>query len=184
MPFQIPQVPYDHETYHQATNRSLSAAKNAFDAHDAQNAIHTAIRDGFFKHGVEKTCSACLIHRHFDLGPGERNVEEGGRATTASRDLEGIFASSWLFYEGKLFPYELRRGKEGIAVPGEFVDGLGGILMRHGLCAVLGFQVYTEGVVGVESTDIVERVSTMVDYPEETPLKDEDMIKASFAFFR
>lgn len=180
----IPQVPYDHTIYHAATNTSLHSVQALFDSKNAQSAINTFIRDCFLKHGVEKTFSACVIHRHFDLAPNERNIEENGRAI-ASKDLENIYPSHWLFHDGKLYPYEFTRGSNsGPVLPQEFVDELGRVLMENDLCDVIGVQVYKDGVVGFECTDHEKRVSTTVEYGEEETPETEGMVRASFAFFR
>lgn len=179
----IPQVAYDHSIYHQATNPSLNAAKRSFDAHNGQHYLKTSIQTCFLKHGVEKTFSVCLIHRHFDLELDERNIEEGDQAT-ASKKLKGMSPCSWLFHEGKVFPYEFTRDSISILLSQDFVDELGEILVVNDLCAVLGIQVYRDGVVGVESTERSARVSRTVDYPEDSSEweKDEGMVQASFAF--
>lgn len=71
-----------------------------------------------------------LIHRHYDLATDERNVESDGK-TVASKDLDGIYPSSWTFYQARWYSYEYKR----YAVPqppAPFVADLGEILVcRH-----------------------------------------------------
>ncbi|KAF5854935.1 hypothetical protein ETB97_010559 [Aspergillus alliaceus] len=179
------EAPYNHHVYHAATQPSLRSAKEAFDSSNAQKVINTLIRDCFLKHNIEKMFSVTVLHRHFDLQPDERNVEEGGQAI-ASKDLDNINPCSWLFYDGKLFPYEFRRASPGQSIPPlptEFVTDLWSILQAHGLCDILGFQTYTDGLIGSESTDKTARVSTTVDYAEEE-FQNMRGVRASFAFFQ
>jgi hypothetical protein len=180
---QIIAVPYDHSVYHLATKPSLHAATATFDARNVQHYINTVIRDCFLKYKVHKVFSACLLHRHFNLNPDERNIEEDGQAT-ASTDFDNTYACSWLFYEGKLFPYEFKRGNALPIPPVDFVTELGLILQDNGLCDIIGLQVYEDGIVGMETTDHAARISTTVDYPEgAAKLKQTKAAMASFAFF-
>jgi len=55
------------------------------------------------------------------------------------------------------------------------------VLKEAGMCDLIGFQHYTNGVVGLEST--VDNVSTTVEQDEKLPIP-EDMEPASWAFFR
>ncbi|KJZ76554.1 hypothetical protein HIM_03890 [Hirsutella minnesotensis 3608] len=178
------EMPYNHDIYHTAV-RFIHDAKDTFDCYGAQNAINTVIRDCFLKYNVEKDFSACLIHRHFDLGPDERNIEEAGLAT-ASKNFDNIYPCSWLFYKGKLFPYEFRRadlGDTAIAPPLDFVQELGSILQAKNLCDIIGLQTYSDGFVAGESTDEEAKVSTTVNYPEDVA-DFAGGVQASFAFFR
>jgi hypothetical protein len=178
----IVEAPYDHDVYHLVTKPSLHAAVEAFESRNVQHAINTVIRDCFLKHNVEKTFSACLLHRHFDLGPEEHNIEEDGQAI-ASTDLADIQACSWLFYDGKLFPYEYKQGTLP-KPPVDFVTELGLILQANGLCDIIGLQMHEDGVVGIESTDHAARISTTKNYPEGAPeLQESKAAIASFAFF-
>ena len=87
-----------------------------------------------------------------------------------------------MYHKGKLYPYEFKR--YACATPrAAFVEEYGCSLERHGLIDLLGFQIYTDGIVGLESTDTDTRVSTTVDLPETEPMP-EDMPHASWAFFR
>ena len=85
-----------------------------------------------------------------------------------------------MFFEGKCYPYEYKR----YAVPqpsGEFVEDFGKVLEKEGFCDLIGFQTYTDGIVGLEST--VNNVSTTVEQDEKLPVPD-GMAPASWAFFR
>lgn len=180
----VTEAVYDHEVYHIGTKLSLRSAIETFNSRNAQHYINTVIRDCFLKHGVEKTFSACIVHRHFDLNPGERNIEENNQAV-ASTNFNNIHACSWLFYQGKLFPYEFKRGGPLPKPPTEFITELGSVLQSSGLCDIIGVQVYEDGIVGLESTDHENRISTTTNYPEEAPeLKERNAATASFAFFR
>jgi hypothetical protein len=111
-------------------------------------------------------------------------MERDGRAI-ASNDLTNIKPCSWLFHQGKLYPYEYKRGQGFPEPPMDLVNELGAILQDIGLCDVMGLQVYEDGVVGMETTDFEGRVSTTKSYPEGTQEfeKDPNVITASFAFF-
>ncbi|KAJ6787682.1 hypothetical protein PWT90_09647 [Aphanocladium album] len=190
-PRSITMADYDHEVYHTIVTPSLRAAQERFDAANAQESINTVIRDCFLRHGVEDHFSACVNHRHFDIAPHERNVESGGRAV-ASNDLAGIYPCTWLFHKGRLYPYEFKRSssEEGGSLPvppQDFVTELGLLLEERGLSEVIGLQVYTDGVVGVESTDHETNVSTTVDVDEKDAGKyvhQPSYVRASFAFFK
>ncbi|KAJ2983155.1 hypothetical protein NQ176_g899 [Zarea fungicola] len=180
-------APYSHEVYHTVTPSSLHEARQIFTSTGAQDAINTTIRDCFLKHKVEKQFSACVNHRHFDIEPNERNIDLAGQAA-ASSNLNNIHACSWLFYNGALYPYEFKRLPPGQSIaepPQDFRTDLGHILEKKGLCDIIGLQSYSEGVVGVESTDHDTRVSTTVDHDESfDPSAHRGKIQmASFAFF-
>ncbi|KAE8147780.1 hypothetical protein BDV25DRAFT_142428 [Aspergillus avenaceus] len=167
---QIPSAPYDHNIYHIATKPSLHEATATFASRNVQHYINTVIRDCFLKHQVHKLFSVCLLHRHFDLGPNERNIEEKGQAT-ASTDWDNTHACSWLYHNGSLFPYEFKRGMVALPTPpGDFVTELGVILQEHGLCDIIGLQVYEYGVVGMESTDHGKRISNRVTYKSQNTI--------------
>jgi hypothetical protein len=55
--------------------------------------------------------------------------------------------------------------------------------VAKGLTDLVGFQTYTNGIVGLESTDRETNVSTTVDQDEKLPVP-EGMAPASWAFFR
>jgi hypothetical protein len=128
------------------------------------------IRDCFLKYNVEGILSACIVHRHYDLASNERNVESDGKAV-ASNDFDGLYPSSWMFFDGKCYPYEFTRNP-GSQPPEDFVEEYGRVLKEAGMCDLIGFQYYTNGVVGLETT--VDNVSTTVE---------QDMGPASWAFF-
>jgi len=178
--FPIMEMPYDPNIYH-AVTLSLHEACEKSSKCNAQEAVFTTIRDCFLLHNVESTFSACLIHRHFDLTDSERNVEVDGKAT-ASADLNGIYSSSWMYSNGKLYPYEFKRSPVATP-PAAFVEEYGEILQACGLSGLIGFQAYTDGVIGVESTDLEARVSTTIEQSEHEPVED-GMAAASWAFFR
>jgi hypothetical protein len=180
---QIIAVPYDHNVYHLVTKPSLHAATETFDSRNVQHFINTVIRDCFLKYNVHKIFSACLLHRHFDLNSDERNIEEDGQAI-ASTNFDNAHACSWLFYDGKLYPYEFKRGNALPIPPVDFVTELGLILQANSLCDIIGLQVYENGIVGMESTDHAARVSTTINYSEgAAELKQAKAAMASFAFF-
>ncbi|KFZ02095.1 hypothetical protein V501_09668 [Pseudogymnoascus sp. VKM F-4519 (FW-2642)] len=108
-------------------------------------------------------------------------VASDGKAV-ASKDLDGIYPSSWMFYQGRCYPYEYKR----YAVPqppAAFIADLGEVLESQGICDLVGLQTYTDGVVGLESTDYDTNVSTTVEQDEEAPMP-AGMAPASWAFFR
>ncbi|KAH8428351.1 uncharacterized protein LDX57_006052 [Aspergillus melleus] len=179
----VTEAVYNHSVYHSGTKPSLHAAIETFNSRNVQHYINTVIRDCFLKHRVEKAFSACILHRHFDLNPGERNIEENGQAV-ASTNLNNIHACSWLFHNEKLFPYEFKRGGPLPKPPAEFITELGSLLQSNDLCDIIGVQVYEDGIVGMESTDHAKRISTTINYPEMAPeLKERNAKIASFAFF-
>ncbi|KFZ25113.1 hypothetical protein V502_00407 [Pseudogymnoascus sp. VKM F-4520 (FW-2644)] len=170
--------PYSSNVYN-AVNHTLRLATQKFAERNAQPLVNTIIRDCFLKHHTEADFSASLIHRHYDLSPDERNVEADGKAV-ASKDLDGLYPSSWMFYEGKCYPYEYKRYP--VPQPSEeFVEEYGKVLEKAGFCDLIGFQTYTDGVVGLESTE--NNVSTTVEQDEKLPVP-EGMAPASWAFFR
>jgi hypothetical protein len=173
-------APYDSEVYN-TVNYTLGVAVSKAQERNIQPIINTAVRDVFLKHNVEKEYSACLIHRHYDLAADERNVETDGKAV-ASNDLTDLYPSSWIYSQGVCYPYEYKR----YAIPqpsAEFVAELGELLKAHGICDLVGFQTYTDGVVGLESTDRKTNVSTTIEQDEKLPVP-EGMAPASWAFFR
>lgn len=182
-------VDYDHEVYHSIVPPALHVARQRFEEANAQEAINTVIRDCFLRHGVEDNFSACVNHRHFDIQPDERNVELGGRAMK-STDLTNIQPCTWLFHKAKLYPYEYKRvlSAERLPTPPQdFVTDLGLVLEKEGLSDIIGLQLYTNGVVGVESTDHDTNISTTVDHEEKDTgefIHSPRMVKASFAFFK
>ncbi|KAL4884861.1 hypothetical protein BJY04DRAFT_180916 [Aspergillus karnatakaensis] len=180
-------APYSHEVYHNVTKPSLYEAIQGFRSSNAMQYINTVIRDCFLKHNLQKQFTACINHRHFDISPNERNIEEDDGSAFGSADLDGIIPCTWLFHEGKLYPYEFKRGaeEESNEPPLEFVNELGTILEKHGLCDVIGLQAYTDGIVGMEKTDHERNVSTTRSFPEGAPeLQDpRNAVVASFAFF-
>ena len=102
-------APYNHDIYHAVTKPSLHEAMDAFHASKAMIAVNTTIRDCFLKYNVQDAFTACINHRHFDLNPSERNIEEPDGRAMPSKDFTAIVPCSWLFHEGKLYPYEYRR---------------------------------------------------------------------------
>lgn len=173
-------APYDSDVYN-TVNHTLRVACQKAEERNIQPVINTTVREVFLKHNVEDDYSACLIHRHYDLSADERNVEADGKAV-ASKDFTGLYPSSWIFYKGTCYPYEYKR----YAVPqpsAEFVADLGDLLEEQRLTDLVGFQTYTNGTVGLESTDRETNVSTTVDQDEKLPVP-EGMAPASWAFFR
>ncbi|KAL5341944.1 hypothetical protein BJX70DRAFT_386393 [Aspergillus crustosus] len=165
-------APYSHDAYHTVTKPSLHEAIKAFNAANAMHYINTVIRDCVIKHNVQQQFTACIKHRHFDLTPDQRNIEEEDGRAFGSSNLENITPCSWLFHEGKLYPYEFKRqaGEQPSGPPQAFVDELGAIVEKHGLC---------------DKTDHEDRVSTTKSYAEGAPeLQDpKNAVVASFAFF-
>lgn len=94
--------PYSPMVYNTVTT-SLKAALRKLEERDATPFLFTKVRDCFLKHGVEKTFSAFLIHKHFGLAANERNVEMKGKAI-ASSDLKGISPSSWIYHDSRCYP--------------------------------------------------------------------------------
>lgn len=88
-----------------------------------------------------------------------------------------------------MHPYEFKRlapGDESLPIPPQkFVTELGLLLEREGLSDIIGLQVYTDGIVGVESTDHDTNVSTTVDHEEKAmaAMDTSAYQNASFAFF-
>lgn len=54
--------------------------------------------------------------------------------------------------------------------PAAFLVDLGEILQSQGICDLVGLQTYTDGVIGLESTDYETNVSTTVEQGEEAPV--------------
>ncbi|KAL4938271.1 hypothetical protein BDV06DRAFT_201218 [Aspergillus oleicola] len=186
----IVKAPYSHEVYHNVTKPSLREAMDAFHASNAMKAVNTVIRDCFLKHNVQNDLTACINHRHFNLSPTERNIEESDGRATASSDFNQIVPCSWLFDEGKLYPYEYRRSEKGDdrppKLPTEFINEFGAILAENGIGDIIGLQSYNPGVVGMEITDHATRTSTTKMYAEgsDEALKEtRRAVVASFAFF-
>lgn len=173
-------APYSSDVYN-TVNHTLYVACQKAEERNIQPVINTAVREAFLKHNVEEDYSACLIHRHYDLAADERNVESDGKAV-ASKDLAGLYPSSWIFHKGTCYPYEYKR----YAVPqpsAAFVADLGNLLEEKGLTDLVGFQTYTNGIVGLEITDRKTNVSTTVEQDEKLPVP-KGMAPASWAFFR
>ena len=139
----------------------------------------------------ENDFSCGILHRHFELSPDERNIEEPDGRASASKNLDNIYPCSWLYYEGKLVPYEFRHSP-GVnpkdlglpTLPPQFVTDLGHLLQDRDLCDIIGIQLYTNGTVGMEGTDHAERFSTTEDHDEKTYVPPHNANRASFAFFR
>ncbi|OBT83517.1 hypothetical protein VE02_07369 [Pseudogymnoascus sp. 03VT05] len=172
-------APYDSDVYN-TVNHTLHVACEKAEGRNIQPVINAAVCEVFLKHKVEEDYSECLIHRHYDLAADERNVEADGKAV-ASKDFTGLYPSSWIFYKGTCYPYEYKR----YAVPQlspEFVADLGDLLEEKDLTDLVGFQTYTNEVVGLESTDRETNVSTTVDQDEKLPVP-EGMAPASLGIF-
>ncbi|OBT38665.1 hypothetical protein VE00_11093, partial [Pseudogymnoascus sp. WSF 3629] len=157
-------APYDSNVYNTVSHTLYVACQKA-EERNIQPVINTAVREVFLKHNVEDDYSACLIHRHYDLAADERNVESDGKAV-ASKDFTGLYPSSWIFHNARAT-----------------LMNLGDLLVAKGLTDLVGFQTYTNGIVGLESTDRETNVSTTVDQDEKLPVP-EGMAPASWAFFR
>lgn len=76
---------------------------------------------------------------------------------------------------------EYKRSEAVPQPPREFVEDYGRLLQSAGFTGLFGFQVYTDGVMGLEST--MENISTTVEQDENEPIP-EGMAAASWAFFR
>lgn len=63
----------------------------------------------------------------------------------------------------------------------EFVEEYGKLLQSAGFTGLFGFQVYSDGVLGLEST--MDNISTTVEQDEHEPIP-EGMAAASWAFFQ
>lgn len=86
-----------------------------------------------------------------------------------------------MFHNGKLYPFNFKRYPCTVP-PSDFVEAYGRILEENGLTDLLGFQVYTNGVIGLEDTDVEAKASTTVDSSETAPVLKE-MAPASWPFF-
>ncbi|KAL4953501.1 hypothetical protein BDW69DRAFT_184445 [Aspergillus filifer] len=185
-------APYSHEIYHAVTKSSLHEALDASHTLSAMEAMSTVIRNCFLKHKVQNNFTACINHRHFDLHPSEQNIEEHNGRAMASTNFESIVPCSWLFHEGKLYPYEYRRVERGEVesdpeLPQVFIDDLGSIVAEKGISPVIRIQFYKPGIVGMESTNQTTRTSTLKSYTEGSEEAIEatrrNSVIASFASF-
>jgi hypothetical protein len=68
----------------------IGPAVKAFEAQGAENLIIPLIGPVFAKHGMMDRFCLCLVHRHFDLSPGEVLVE------TVANDCSKSVAMPWL----------------------------------------------------------------------------------------
>ncbi|CEJ81040.1 hypothetical protein VHEMI01192 [[Torrubiella] hemipterigena] len=100
-------APYSHEHF-----QSLPTVKDAHDSFillDGQNHVEW-FKDFFVKYGMERRFGLAMMHRHFDLAPGERLVEYLGTSTPWSGSSVGMNEpqpSMWAFDEdGLLRPTE------------------------------------------------------------------------------
>jgi hypothetical protein len=170
--------PYSAHVYNTAVPHLHENMNKFREGGRGQTAINTVVRDCFLSHGVEREISACVIHKHYELAENERNVEVNGKAA-ASTNLDGIYPCSWLFYEGKCYPFEYTR-EEKTQPKIEFIEALCKVLEEADLCSIIGFQYYTDGEVGLEKTE--DNISTTVMQDEKLPIP-ANYGAASFAFF-
>jgi len=104
----------------------------------------------FFNHSLQKTHGLVLLHRHFDLSPGEFMVEYRGTATPWPLDAHlpigaAIRPTTWAVTDGAMKPYEFEfiPGAEDIGdhrdtIDPKFVQELHDLLDERDLLSIFG----------------------------------------------
>lgn len=140
--------PYEHSIYMSLPEFSVVA--QAFRARRGKHFINT-VRELFLRHNIEDTLGVCLVHRHFDLAPDERLVEEGKTSTPWTLDRvnnANVIASAWAFRGGILYPYEFEVASapgEAPQLPPAFLQDLYTLLLQNGYQDQLGINAYHPG---------------------------------------
>ena len=99
-------MPYSNDAFHQAA-RGVGAAWKDFPVKETEQLVFTVIKDCFLRNGgdVSKNFAAGIIHRHFDLTPDERTVEENGKAVAmVPTTNQTLYPSNWMLVDGNWYP--------------------------------------------------------------------------------
>lgn len=145
-----------------------------------------------------KELAICLIHRHFDLSPSEKLVENGAVScpweySQADSDIVGgaVVPRSWTFRDGQLFPFEFGYN-EGLQdtvykqLPDkpQFYTELNALLEEHGLTELLGLTLNTgdtpSGTVKFEKT--FDRANVIFTIKEGGDMDAKDSVTAQWVF--
>ncbi|KAH8878716.1 hypothetical protein GQ53DRAFT_81783, partial [Thozetella sp. PMI_491] len=88
----------------------LTDAVKRFDALDGDAFVATAVRELFVRHEVDRTFGLALLHRHFELQPGERLVDYGGTSVPwhLGKISKDIRPCNWALGDDVIRPYEFR----------------------------------------------------------------------------
>jgi hypothetical protein len=100
---------YDPEKYNEI--RSLHESNQLLQTHDRQELIETKLKPLFFKYGVADRFGVGLVHRHFPLPKDTILVEKDNTSSpwkckSYSKYGGQIVPTSWLYQDGKIYPYE------------------------------------------------------------------------------
>lgn len=108
-------------------------------------------RSVFLRHGAAQHYGLSIVHRHFELGPGEMLVEYGNvsapwQIPSIIPILKGrVLPRNWAFVGGALQPYEYRflseeqyKQEDELEMSEAFIDNLYDVLAKHGLENVYG----------------------------------------------
>ncbi|KAJ3493996.1 hypothetical protein NLG97_g4365 [Lecanicillium saksenae] len=91
----------------------LFDAAASFKERNPESILKNETADLFLKHQVYRKLAICLVHRHFDLSPSEKFVENGAVSCAwqySQDDSDGVGGSvvprCWVFRDGQLYPFE------------------------------------------------------------------------------
>lgn len=154
--------------------------------------------DLFLEHGVYQDLAICLIHRHFDLSPTEKLVENGAVScpweySQHDTDVVGgaVVPRSWTFRDGQLFPFEFGFN-EGLQdavykqLPDkpQFYVELNALLDEHGLTDLLGLTLHTgdtiPGTIKFEKT--FDRANVIFTINDNGDMDDKEAVTAQWVF--
>lgn len=145
---------YQHSSYQALP--SLVVAANIFMDKSLDSLLQGegVIRSFFLKHDIHKEWGIVLLHKHFDISPGDRLVEFGNtstpwRAETKDSTFEKygglVVPRSYKLLDGQFTPYEFAYMPG--TIPGknvEIPEGVGKLLQSLGAEHILGLR-FLEG---------------------------------------
>ncbi|KAM0742558.1 hypothetical protein ACQRIT_002735 [Beauveria bassiana] len=136
---------------------SLVVAATSLKERNPESLLKNQIADLFLKHQVYQELAICLIHRHFDLSPSEKLVENGAvscpwQYSQQDSDVVGgaVVPRSWTFRNGQLFPFEFGFNEnlqdavyKQLPDKPQFYVELNALLDEHGMTDLLGLTLTT-----------------------------------------
>lgn len=163
-------------------------------AHQLETGSEQKPRNVFNKFKVERELGLTLIHRHFDLLPGERLVEYENVATPwvmseVSPLLRGrIHAKRWAFVNDSLYPYEFNFSSHPMdseyEFNPEFLAAFSSVLREQNLETTLGLAHTPESTWRAGNASLVEFTAgrTSVLVPMTPELENAFLTEAQWVF--
>ncbi|KAK5988187.1 hypothetical protein PT974_12327 [Cladobotryum mycophilum] len=129
---------------------SLEAVRANFSNLDGDELVKNVFKDFFVEHGMDRKFGLTMIHRHFDLAPGEKLVDYDGTSVPWQGPDRGLSAPQpciWAFSaNGELKPTEFRYSEAGNFTMGEdellFIQKFKALLESYGATEVFGLCLY------------------------------------------